>query len=110
MYPLDVSCVSLSAQRPGRLGLCLAGGSVFANFTVDYFGILALETISFDGFGACRVDGLTTRMSRRDSRMLLESVVCHQLASPLVEELLRRYLRENADVLWRDAMLQHDLL
>lgn len=110
MYPLDVSCVSLSAKRPGRLRLCLAGGSVFANFTLDYFGIVALEGISFDGFGASRVGGLTTRMSSRDSRMLLESVVSHQLDSPLVEELLRRYLRENADVLWRDAMLQHDLL
>jgi len=107
---IDVSCVKLSNQRPGRLTLSLQGGSVFANFSVDYHGILRLRSISFDGFGAHRVPDPTTRMSASDSKLLLESAACHQLDSPLVEGLLRRYFQDNSGVLWLDALQHHDLL
>ena len=83
---------------------------MFADFDLDYFGIASLRSISFDESGCCRAERLTSRMSARDSQLLLESVACHQLDSILIEELLRRYFRENSDVLWKDALLRHDLL
>ena len=83
---------------------------MFADFDLDYFGIVALRSISFDGFGCCRVQRLTTRLNARDSQLLLESVACHQLDTIAVEELLRRYFRENTGVIWSDALLKHDLL
>lgn len=110
MVRLLISCDKISASRPGQLRLCLQGGSVFDDFDLDYFGIVALRSISFDGFGCYRVEGLTTRMSARDSQLLIESVTCHQLDSILVDELLRKYFRENAAVLWSDALSEHDIL
>lgn len=83
---------------------------MFADFDVDYFGIASLRSISFDGFGCCRAEELTTRMNAQESQLLLESTACHQLDSILIDELLRKYFRENADVLWKDALLRHDLL
>ena len=108
--PMLINCEQLSHDRPGRLRLRLQGGSLFVNFDLDYFGIVALDSISHDGFGCCRANGHTTRMSASDSQMLLESAICHQLDSPLIEELLRRYFGRNAEVLWRKALLEHDLL
>ena len=83
---------------------------MFADFDLDYFGIASLGGISFDEFGAYRVRGLTSRMSALDSKLLLESVTCHPLDCTLIDELLRRYFRENLAVLQKDALSRHDLL
>ena len=58
---------------------------MFADFDLDYFGIASLRSISFDESGCCRAERLTSRMSARDSQLLLESVACHQLDSILIE-------------------------
>ena len=107
---MQIECSTNSKTRPGRITFSLQGGSVFADFDLDYFGIASLGGISFDEFGAYRVRGLTSRMSALDSKLLLESVACHQLDSTLIDQLLRRYFRENLAVLQQDALLRHDLL
>jgi hypothetical protein len=96
--------------RPGRLRLSVLGGSVFADFSVDYHGILALRTISFDGFGCYRLEGRTSRMSASESQLILESALCQLLDTEAVSDLLRRYLSANRDVLPHEALAEHDLL
>ena len=49
-------------------------------------------------------------MSSGDSRLLLDAIDRGELASVQVEEILRRYFRENKDVIWSDALAEHDLL
>ncbi|WP_218081758.1 hypothetical protein [Anthocerotibacter panamensis] len=89
--------------------LCLQGGSVFADFDTDDAGIISLRRVSFDGYGCCEVES-TTRMSSGDSRLLLDAIARSEFESVQVEEVLRRYFRESKDVIWSDALAEHDLL
>ena len=95
--------------RPCSFCLCLQGGSVFADFEMDDADTIALRRISFDGYGCCEVES-TTRMSSGDSRLLLDAIARGELESVQVEEVLRRYFRESKDVIWSDALAEHDLL
>jgi hypothetical protein len=90
--------------------LCLQGSSVFADFDTDAAGIISLRRISFDGFGCCEAPESITRMSSDDSRLLLDAISREDLQSIQVEDVLRRYFRENKDVIWSDALAEHDLL
>jgi len=98
------------ATRPCSFCLCLQEASVFADFDVDEAGIVSLCRISFDGYGCCRVEGSAARMSSDDSRLLCDAVRLGELGGGDVERVLRTYFRENADVIWDDALDDHDLL
>lgn len=98
---------------PGRLcsfSLCLQDGSVFADFDTDNDGIISLCRISFDGFGCCEAAGSATSMSSVDSCVLLDALAHGELESVQVEEILRRYFRDNKDLIWSDALEEHELL
>jgi hypothetical protein len=96
--------------RPCSFCLSIKGGSVFADFDKDDAGVVSLIRISYDGFGCCEPRVPTTRMNSLDSRLLLDAIDRGQLESVQVEEVLRKYFRENKDVIWIDALAQHDLL
>jgi hypothetical protein len=96
--------------RPCSFCLCLQGGSVFADFDTDDVNVVSLSRISFDGFGCCEVKGAVKSMNSGDSRSLLDAVACGELGSAKVEDILRKYFRENADMIWSDALTEHDLL
>ena len=96
--------------RPCSFCLCLQGGSAFADFDTDDIDIISLRRISFDGHGCCTVGESITRMSSGDSRLLLDAIARGELGSAQVEETLRRYFRENKDVIWSDALAEHGLL
>jgi len=96
------------ATRPCRFCLSLQDDSVFADFNVDNDGNVVLIRISFDGFGCCR--GFFKKMSAVDSRVLLESVQRGAVEDPKVERILRNYFEENSDIIWREALTDHDLL
>lgn len=83
---------------------------MFADFDTDESDIVALRRISFDGFGCCCVEGLTSKMSQVDSRRLLDAVALDQLETAEVEDTLRRYFRGNTNVIWDDALMHHELL
>ena len=85
-------------------------GSVFADFDTDDADIITLRRISFDGFGCCEVGESIKRMSSGDSRLLLDAIARGELGSVPVEDILRRYFRENKDAIWSDALAEHDLL
>ena len=107
---ISVEIYPVMPTRPCSFCLCLQGGSVFADFDTDDGEIVTLRRISFDGYGCCRVEGASTKMSSDDSRLLLEAIACGKTESVQVEAVLHRYFRENKDVIWSDALAEHDLL
>ena len=107
---IAIETFPMMPTRPCSFCLCLQEGSVFADFDTDDAGIISLRRISFDGFGCCAAGDSISRMSSGDSRLLLEAIARGDLASVQVEETLRRYFRENKDVIWNDALTQHGLL
>jgi hypothetical protein len=97
-------------SRPCHFSLCLQGGSVFADFDVDDDAHVLLRRISFDGFGCCTPPETIRRMAIDHSRTLLEAVARRKIDDPKVELILRAYFRENAGILWSDALSTHELV
>jgi hypothetical protein len=95
-------------SRPCRFCLSLQDDSVFADFDVDEEGHAFLQRISFDGYGCC--SGEFKKMALDDSRVLIESVERGAVHDPKIEVVLRTYFKENADVIWSDALADHELL
>jgi len=106
---IAVQIYPVMPTRPCSFCLCLQGGSVFADFDTDDADIISLRRISFDGYGCCELES-STMMSSGDSHLLLDAIVRGELESVQVEEVLRRYFRETKDVIWSDALAEHDLL
>ena len=94
--------------RPCRFCLCLQEGSVFADFDIAEDGCILLRRISFDGYGCCHA--AFKKMGMDDSLRLIESVGRREVEGPIIEAVLRTYFRENADVIWDDALASHELL
>lgn len=107
---IAVETYPVMPTRPCSFCLCLQGGSVFADFDTDDADLISLRRISFDGYGCCRVGESITKMSSGDSQVLLDSIARGELESVAVEQVLRRYFRENKDVIWSDALAEHGLL
>jgi hypothetical protein len=96
-----------TGTRPCRVALCLEDGSVFADFDVDASSqCVFLIRISFDGYGCCHSPEGIGRMTLEESKVLLDPTV--EVA--LVEPILRRYFRDNEQLLWSDALREHELV
>lgn len=106
---IAVQTFPVMPTRPCSFCLCLQEGSVFADFDTDDSSIISLRRISFDGYGCCEVE-TTTSMSSGDSRLLLDAIARGELESVQVELVLRKFFRECKDVIWNDALAEHDLL
>jgi hypothetical protein len=82
---------------------------VFADFDVDEEGRVRLLRISFDGYGCCHTDR-GPKMDRATSRLLIAAVDRGEVGELAVETALRGYFRTNSEVIWKDALADHDLL
>lgn len=96
--------------RPCSFSLCLQGGSVFADFDIDPDGRVFLIRISFDGYGCCDTGGNISRMAMDDSRTLSQLVETDDVDCDEVRQILRRYFQLNKEVIWRDALEEHELI
>jgi hypothetical protein len=95
--------------RPCRYCLSLQSDSVFADFEVDDEGRIYLLRISFDGYGCCTTDA-ARRMSQEDSCNLIKWMESDDVDHDGIRAVLLNYFRENSDLIWEDALLDHHLL
>ncbi|MCW5956649.1 MAG: hypothetical protein KIT61_08685 [Pyrinomonadaceae bacterium] len=84
--------------------------SVFADFDVDEEGCVRLVRISFDGYGCCRTADNISSMSPEMSSKWIDLVEANNVTSEDLSGILSKYFRENRDVIWEDALLEHELL
>jgi hypothetical protein len=109
--PVEISkYVWTTPTRPCRFCLCLQGGSVFADFNIDSDGRVYLVRISFDGYGCCATEGKVARLTLDESRTLVKLVNTDDVNRDEIGEILYRYFDQNKNVIWRDALVEHELL
>ncbi len=96
--------------RPCSFCLSLQGGSVFADFDTDDANIVSLRRISYDGYGCCEPKEPLAKMNSDDAHMLLDAIARGEVGDTQVEETLRRYFRKNKELIWSDALAEHDLI
>lgn len=82
---------------------------MFADFDVDPDGRVFAARVSFDGYGCCNAPADIGRMDAHDSDALL-SMVDQGSMGATASQVLRAYFRQNRDVLWIEALADHDLL
>ena len=99
-----------TGTRPCSFCLCLQGGSVFADFNIDSNGRVYLVRISFDGYGCCVTDDGVTRLPLDESHTLVKLVDADDADCDEIRDILYRYFDQNQNVIWRDALLEHELL
>jgi hypothetical protein len=83
---------------------------VFADFDIDPDGRVYLVRISFDGYGCCTPEGEVTRIPEYESRMLLGLLDTDEISRKEIREVFYRYFEQNKNAIWRDALLEHELL
>lgn len=106
---MDISAYPPMESRPCRFCLNLQGSCVFVDFDVDADDRLFAVRVSYDGFGCCHAPADIGRMNTPDSKALLAMAEAG-VFDDSAERILRSYFRHNRDVLWIDALEQHDLL
>ena len=99
-----------TSSRPCRFCLCLQGGSVFADFNIDSNGRVYLVRVLFDGYGCCAPAGKVEPMSLDESRTLVKLVNADDVNRDEIREILYRYFDQIQSVIWRDALVEHELL
>ena len=99
-----------TSSRPCRFCLCLQGGSVFADFNNDSDGRVFLVRISFDGYGCCETESKVARMALEESDTLVKLVNTDDVNRDEIREILYRYFDQNQNVIWRDTLVEHELL
>ncbi len=99
-----------TGTRPCSFSLCLQGGSVFADLNIDSDGRVYLVRISFDGYGCCATDGKFGRLPLDESHTLVKLVDTDDVNRDEIREILYRYFDQNKNVIWRDALVEHELL
>ena len=97
-------------SRPCTFCLSLQECSVFADFDTDDDDHVLLLRISFDCFGCCSVDGMATTMNSTDSKTILDAVAKNHCETQEVRDIIRRYFKANAHIIWEDALRYHELL
>ena len=83
---------------------------MFADFDIDNKGHVLLRRISFDGFGFCETGEEVRGMDAEMSKRFLHLVDGDAVGSKEMSVILVQYFRENSDVIWKDALEEHDLL
>ena len=100
----------MPASRPAHICLGLQGHSVFADFDLDPDGRLFLVRISFDGYGCCIAPAGMPRLNLGDSATFLAMRERGAFDADVAAPILSAYFSEHRDLLWPDALQEHDLL
>ena len=101
---------SMSPSRSSRYCLSLQDDCVFADFDIDDQGRIFLLRISFDGYGCCETVEFARSMSAEDSNEFVTLIETERVNSPKMRAILSRFLTDNSDVIWKDALLEHELI
>ena len=107
---ITIRIASPMPTRPCRFCLALQDDSVFADFDIDPEGHAFVIRISYDGFGCCECETNVTRMSCEGTQIICAAINRQELGDNGFQKALLGYLRENADVIWKDALKAHGLL
>lgn len=97
-------------SRPSRYCLSLQDDSVFADFDLDDNGRIFLLRISFDGYGCCPTAESARAMSTEDSNEFVSLIESDGVNTSEMRSILSRYFSENSDVIWKDALMEHELI
>lgn len=97
-------------SRPSQYCLSLQDDSVFADFDLDSQDRVLLLRISFDGYGCCGTAEFGRTMSSEDSKEFVTLIETDRVNSSEMRAILSRFFRDNGDVIWKDALLEHDLI
>lgn len=109
MPSISVRIAELMPTRPCDFCLAFQNDSVFADFAIDSSDKVYLSRISYDGYGCNNTDNIE-KMNIVDSEVLIDAVKRDTINDPTIISIISKYFDENKELLWKDALLDHELL
>jgi hypothetical protein len=97
-------------SRPCDFCFGLQDDSVFMDLNLDQDNRFYLVRISFDGFGCCHIYDTKRKLDLVRSNELIRRIKSDDFNHPSVSKIISFYLNENKDVLWEDALVEHQLI
>lgn len=88
----------------------LQGGSVFADFDVDEEGFLYLVRISFDGYGCFTPREKLHSLREIEAITFVENIKKGGQSLDEAGEHLRNYFINCKNIIWDDALREHNLI
>lgn len=88
------------------------GGAVFIRFDIIHKEQVKLKGISFDGYGYLSFENgeKINPMQKEDSKRLVEMVRAESFNSDEGLCMLKKYFKENIEVLWGDVFEEYGLV
>lgn len=109
---IEIRSFAPMPSRPCHYCLALQDDSVFADFNVDENGCLYLVRISYDGYGCNNLDTnvKVTKIKKENSARLIMQLEADEIESSAATEIIKEYFKENSELLWEDALKEHELI
>ena len=100
----------MTGTRKADIYLGCRDGSVFIDFNITKSNLICLRRISFDGYGCCNLDETAQNLCRNDSQAFLIEMAKEEFNQEKLGELVLQIIQLNADLIWKDALLEYGLL
>lgn len=110
---ITVGSVLSMPTRPCDHSLGLQDDSVFIDLNIDNKKCFYLVRISFDGYGCCRLSESEQRqsvMNLQDSQRLKLLLDSRDFNNPSIGVIIGSFLHEIKDLVWEDALREHNLI
>ena len=106
----DFFKTSMPSSRQADYYLGCLDGSVFIDFNRTKDDDIKLVRISFDGYGCCDLDEQAKSLNLEDSKKFIEEVEKEELNQETLEELVKKVIEINKDLIWSDAIEEYGLV
>ena len=99
----------MPAFRPADFCLGYFGGSVFLDFKNVSGDRISLIRVSFDGYGSCDLESLSTPLTKENSYLLKRIVQEGLMEQDSLRTIVREAIQLNKEHIWKDAITEYQL-
>ncbi len=99
----------MPSSRPADYYLVFLDGCIFIDFN-RRGNLIALERISFDGYGCCNVGNQSFPMDEKDSMIFKKMMNSEIINQDVLTTIVKKTIADNKHFIWEDALKEYKLI
>ena len=84
--------------------------SVFIDFNRSSENLISIISISFDGYGCCKLDDKTVSLNQQDSEEFITVMEQDNLNQEAISRLVKKLITVNKEQIWTDAIEEYGFI